>query len=53
MSKLHSNHSVSWDKREKEQPEHEIDFKGDHIHDMVNNHCKLCGLTREEIIHDY
>ncbi len=39
-----------WDKREKEQPETEVHFKGDHIHELENDHCKICGKTRMEIM---
>ena len=28
----------------------EIDFRGTHMHEMVNNKCVKCGKTREELM---
>ena len=42
--------SEEWDEKEKKQPTHEIDFRGDHIHDMKNNKCKICNKRRDEIL---
>jgi len=42
--------SKEWDKREKNQPEHEIDFKGSHIHHLEDDKCIICGKTRKEIM---
>jgi len=39
-----------WDERERNQADYDIQFLGDHIHEMENNHCKLCGKTVEQIL---
>lgn len=46
-----SSHSKKWDEEEKLRRYHiEIEFVGDHIHDLGNmDHCKVCGKTWEQI----
>ena len=40
-----------WDKEEKMR-KYDIEFKGKHIHDLENNICKLCGMTRDRILYN-
>lgn len=50
MSAIPDNYSVKWDKEEKLREHHiEIEFVGDHIHDLKNDRCIICNKTMEEI----
>ena len=45
-----STKSNEWDEKEKDTPLYEIDFVGDHIHEILNGKCQKCGKTADEII---